>query len=383
MPDVYSTTTTQGFGSRIMNSFAGLIIGPLLIIAAIGLLWWNEGRAVQAIVGLNDAASQLVEAQPSGPSPANANKLVHVVGPATAQTPLRDEDVGITFRGQVSVQRNAEMYQWKEEKKEESHDNTGGSQTTTTTYSYSREWSADAIDSSDFKYPDGHQNPDMPFKSSRMSAPDAKLGGWKLDYDTLGRIDITQALNPDAPEGWSRSGGNYYNGEANAPKVGDMRVNYASLPSGTTVSVLALQSGEGFAPFTAKNGYTVDLAATGNHSATEMIENQRKAESTLTWILRGAGTLVMFMGFAAFLSPLSTIASFIPFLGSLVRGAAGFVSFVIAVPLSIVVMALAWFAYRPLLGGGLILLAAGIGYGLWHWHKTRSPHVPAPAPAKA
>lgn len=61
------------------------MIGPLLVIGAIALLWWNEGRAVQAIVGLKDAASQVVEAEASGPSPANDNKLVHVVGAATAQ----------------------------------------------------------------------------------------------------------------------------------------------------------------------------------------------------------------------------------------------------------------------------------------------------------
>jgi hypothetical protein len=48
--------SSQGFFSRITNSLAGLIIGPLLIIGAIVLLWWNEGRAVQAIVGLKDAA---------------------------------------------------------------------------------------------------------------------------------------------------------------------------------------------------------------------------------------------------------------------------------------------------------------------------------------
>jgi hypothetical protein len=222
----------------------------------------------------------------------------------------------------------------------------------------------------------------MPFKSARISAPDAKLGGWTLDYDTLGRIDISQVLNPPTPQGWVRSGDNYYKGDSAAPKLGEMRVRYQSLPSGITISVLALQSGNGFAPFTAKNGYSVDLVSTGNHSADDLIQQQRKSESTLTWILRGVGTFLMFIGFTAFLSPLSTLASVLPFLGSIVRGAAAFVSIVIAVPLSIIVIALAWIAYRPILGGGLILLAIAVGYGLWHWHKTRSPHVPAPVPAK-
>src|SRR4051812_44070939 len=45
------------------------------------------------------------------------------------------------------------MYQWKEDKKQETQDNLGGGQTTTTTYDYTREWSDDAINSSEFKHP--------------------------------------------------------------------------------------------------------------------------------------------------------------------------------------------------------------------------------------
>jgi hypothetical protein len=62
------------------------LLGPLLIIVALVLLWWNEGRAVRAIVGLCEAASQVVEAPDSGPLPANDRKLVHVIGLATAAT---------------------------------------------------------------------------------------------------------------------------------------------------------------------------------------------------------------------------------------------------------------------------------------------------------
>lgn len=136
MADHFTETSRQGFGSRLANSFAGLVIGPLLVIGAIVLLWRNEGRAVQAIVGLKDAASQGIEADPSGPSPANANKLTHVVGAATAQAPIQDSDVGITFTDQVGVAHTAAMYQWKETKKEETNENMGGGKNTTTTYDY-------------------------------------------------------------------------------------------------------------------------------------------------------------------------------------------------------------------------------------------------------
>ena len=52
----FTETTQQGFLSRIGGSFVGLLLGPVLIIVAVALLWWNEGRAVQAAVGLSTAA---------------------------------------------------------------------------------------------------------------------------------------------------------------------------------------------------------------------------------------------------------------------------------------------------------------------------------------
>jgi hypothetical protein len=79
----------------------------------------------------------------------------------------------------------------------------------------------------------------------------------------------------------------------------------------------------------------------GNHSAAELIEGKRKSEAILTWILRAVGTGVMFLGFAMFLAPLSTVASVIPILGDLVGGATALVSLVIAVPVSILVITFA------------------------------------------
>ena len=384
MPDSFTTTTTQGFGSRIMNSFAGLLIGPLLIIGAIALLWWNEGRAVQAIVGLNEAQSAVVEVQGNSVVPANNGKLIHLVAQAAATSPIQDSDVGLTFNSQAAVQRTAEMYQWQEQKHEETHDNTGGSQTTTTTYTYSKGWSADAIDSSDFKYPDGHANPAMPFHSQNFVASDAKIGAYTLDSDTADRMSISNVVKPAAPDGWTQNGDYFYKGNPSSPALGEMRVKYDGLPVGATVSVLAAQSAGGFAPYMTSNGYHIDMAAVGNETASDMIANQRSAESMLTWILRGVGWLIMFIGFTAFLSPLSTLAAVIPFLGSIVRGAAAGISIVISLPLTLVVIAFAWLYYRPLIGGGLLVIAAALVYGLWRWHHQRTiNHVPASAPAKA
>jgi len=382
MANSFTETTSQGFFSRIANSFIGLLLGPVFVIGAIALLWWNEGRAVEAIVGLNNAASATVEASAS-PSPGNEGKLVHVIAPATAEEPITDDDLALGIRGQVAVARKVEMYQWKEHEQESTQTNTGGSQTTTKTYTYTQDWSDEPVDSSAFRHPDGHQNPSMPFQSKRYAASDAKLGGWTLDADTLGRVDPVQALTVGVPDQWTRSGNYIVKGNVGSPKTGDLRVSYTGLETGSTMSVLAQQSHNGFASYTTPNGYQVFLVALGNRPAAQMIAQQRANESMLTWILRGVGAVVMFIGFTMFFGPLSVMASFLPFLGSLVRGAAAALSLVISVPLTLIVIAAAWLAYRPILGGILILAAIGAVYGLWRWHAGRRPAVPAKAAAPA
>src|SRR4051812_32929443 len=126
MPDQFTEVTQRGFLSRIGGSFLGLIGGPALIVGAVVLLWWDEGGAVEAIVGLNAGAEKVVETTAGSPSPANAGKLVHVVGIANATAAPSDSDLSLEFPGQLSVTRSAEMYQWKEDEKSTTEDQVGG-----------------------------------------------------------------------------------------------------------------------------------------------------------------------------------------------------------------------------------------------------------------
>jgi uncharacterized membrane protein required for colicin V production len=372
MPDSFTEVSNQGFFSRILGSFVGFLLGPVLIIAAIVLLSWNEGRAVQAIRGLSEASSVAVEA--SDLNAGNQGKLVHAVGPATASTAIADPDLGLSFDGQVAVARTAEMYQWHEKEQSETHDKLGGGQETVTTYTYEKIWSSDPIDSSSFKHPEGHENPEMPIKSARYAASDAKLNGYTLDADTLSKIDLSTDLHPTAPDGWTADGSKLYKGANVAtPQIGDERIGYQGLASGATISILAQQSQDGFAPFATSNGYQLDMAEQGNKPLTEMITEQRNAESTMTWILRVVGLVVMFIGFFLILNPLATMASVVPILGSIVGGAAGLAAFVVALPLTLVVIALSWIAFRPLLGVGLLVVAAGLLYALRRWHHSAHP----------
>ena len=78
----------------------------------------------------------------------------------------------------------------------------------------------------------------------------------------------------------------------------------------------------------------------------------------LKWILRLVGTLLCVIGFGAILKPISAITSFVPILGSIVGAAVGLVSFVLGLCLSLIVIAIAWIRFRPILG---ICLLAIVG----------------------
>jgi len=373
MANQFTTVTNQGFVSRLMGSIVGFFVGPILVIGAIVLLSWNEGRAVHALNGLGEASHALVEADATTVAPADEGKLVHVVAAATASADIDDPDVGAKFTGQVAVVRRAEMYEWKETSHSTTHDRLGGGAETVTTYTYTQGWADRAIDSSQFKHPEGHANPPMPIGGARWTASDAKLGAYALDADTLKLLTLATPLTPDAPDGWTAAAGYLYKGQPSAPAIGDERTSYAGLANGSTISVLAAQTHGAFGPYVAKNGYQVEMARLGNQPAAAMLAEQKKTEGLITWVLRAAGFAAMFLGFAMFLGPLSTFMAVVPLLGSIARGAAGLAAFVISIPLTLVVIAIAWIVFRPLLGFGLLVAAAALLYGLGRLHRSRHP----------
>ena len=67
----------------------------------------------------------------------------------------------------------------------------------------------------------------------------------------------------------------------------------------------------------------------------------------------------MLTGLKMVFGPLGVLADVLPFLGSLVRMGTGLLSFLIALPCSLVTIAIAWIVYRPVLGIILLVIAVG------------------------
>ena len=376
-PASFTQTREIGFFERIGASLLGIPLGIILIFFPMSLLWWNEHRNVEAQQAIDLALEQVVSV-PAGPVAArNDGKLVHVIGPTSASA-LTDPAFGLTLPALVVAQRKVEMYQWRERQSQQTATNWGGSQTVTTTFSYDKVWSADWADSRAFRMPQGHENPPMPARSALLTADDAKLGAFRLGPETLGAL-TQSGLGPStvggAPPGFLEvrpaqapagfifdQGGVLYRGKSpSAPAIGDVRVGYSGLPAGKALTVVARQNGDGFTDYPVTRGYTLQLAAVGEHSATALLADKAGQEATLTWIVRLIGVVVMGIGFMVLLGPLATLVSVVPFLGTLAEGLTADVAFILAAILGAITIAAAWLFVHPLISLGLILATLMVG----------------------
>jgi hypothetical protein len=110
-----------------------------------------------------------------------------------------------------------------------------------------------------------------------------------------------------------------------------------------------------------------------------MFRRKKHSEQTLTWILRGVGFLVMFIGFLLIGGPLSALAGVLPSLEDIVSAGVGLVALALAVPPTLITIALAWIAYRPLVGGVLIVAGVAFAMLLRHLHRARRREAITPA----
>jgi hypothetical protein len=392
MSDSFREVTSVSWFGRIKRAVGGVIFGLLLVVLMVIGLFWNEGRAVQTARSLAEGAGAVVSTGVGSVDAANDGKLVHVSGPVTADSGLSDPDFGIAAQG-LRLSRSVEMYQWKEDSKSETTKKLGGGEETETTYSYSKVWDDSQIDSSDFKKPDGHQNPPMAIHSRTFQIPEGKLVAFDLDAPVLDRIegdkDLSLSPSQSAAIKAAYSGtkplsivdGRIYLGTDNTtPALGDYRIGYELAPLGV-ISIVARQAGSRFEPYQTEAGDALLMVDTGQVPADKMFAEAIGANTLITWLLRAAGLLLLTIGFALFLSPIGVILDVIPFLGSMARMGTGIIAFFLAILVGTTTIAIAWFWYRPVLAVGI--LAAGViaAAAVYYLGRSRKPVAPMAAPS--
>jgi len=386
----FTKTTSVSWLERIKQSVIGALIGLLLVVGAVVLLFWNEGRAVTTARSLTEGASAVVAISNEAVDVANDGKLVHVSGPVTTDETLIDEDFGLEATG-IRLVRQVEMYQWREKTSEETKKKLGGGEETVTTYSYSTDWSDRAIDSSRFEQPDGHGNPSMEMNSDRIQVSEAQLGAFSLDERVLDEVGNEQAvkLSPaqkaavEAAYSGSEKlsfteSGIYLGDNPKKPTVGDYRIGYRLVPLGD-ISVVARQYGNGFTGYQTRAGDELLLVESGNVPADEMFSNAARENNLLSWILRVVGLVLLAVGFAMVMEPLGVIADVIPFLGDLTRLGTGLAAFLLAVIVGTVTIAVAWFYYRPVVALCVLVVGIALAVAVARFFKARRQVAPAAA----
>jgi Transmembrane protein 43 len=383
--DQYTETTSQSWLSRLAGSLAGVIVGFVLVLIAIGVLLWNEGRAVQTARSLAEGGKVVIDVEPSPLDHANEGKLIHVSGNVVATAPLVDPEFGVSTVA-LHLVRVAEMYQWKEEKHEETHKSLGGSEETTTTYSYNKVWSDQAIDSQNFRQAGGHSNPPKKYSGFSATAADATLGVFHPSARALDLLPLNGALRVDGgaadtlkpriPHIQTVDGKFFIGADPDSPQIGDYRISYLTAPLGE-VSFVGRQAGPDIVQYQTKAGDRLLMAASGNESAAQMFKEAEQWNVILTFAIRIGGFLFIWLGTYFILRPLVIVADVVPLIGSALAAGAGLVALAVAIVETAAVIAIAWLWYRPLVS--LIVVAVGLAVGLGLHRISARRSAPASA----
>ena len=390
----YTETTTEGYGQRLSGSFKGIATGFLMFIVGTGLLFWNEGNFVKTKKSIQEAEGVTIHVDDvSNVDPALNGKLIHASAFANTEDVLTDGPFGISEKA-IAISRKVEYYQYVEKSHSETKDKVGGGRETTTTYTYDKEWSSKPVQSNEFRDPQYRSSNFVltTVEAKSELAKNVTFGGYKLPPFIIssisGSIPAEAKLSPDELRQWEKTivqnrsepglgaagagqmahvSGNvvYFGKSAAAPGIGDVRVTLSKiLPA--DISIIAKVNGSTFEQYTAANKKTFSRVSMGTVSAESMFADAQSANSMMTWILRLIGVILVIGGLKAMFGILPALFNFLPFLSSIVNAGVGLVCGVVGFAWSLIIIAIAWLFYRPVIG--IVLLAIAIA-GIWYLKK--------------
>ena len=426
----YQEQRTTGYGTRVGNSFKAIGTGFILFCIGTALLWWNEGRTVKTEKMLEEVGGSYVEMENPNKKDASLDgELICGSALATTEDSLSDNQFGVGAKA-IALHRRVEYYQWVEDSKESSEDKLGGKEVTTTTYTYSKKWVSQPIESSEFKDP-AYQNKNMVLttvEESEQYAENVKFGAYQLNEtlihlissregldlniseDMLNQLDksaqtayerfygvkksakqtveqlaettvlsdsakavadslkavndsiINNAVNKKDFEYVHQAGNVLYFGRVpGSPEIGDVRVTFEKVVP-AKVTVMAVVDGDSFKAFKAKNGKRFQRLVMGKKSGDEIIDIEKETNNMLLWVFRIFGVMLVIVGLKGIFGFLETVLKVVPFIANIFGWGVGVVCTILGLVWSLIVIAIAWLFYRPILGITLLVIA---GFLTW------------------
>ncbi|MBO4870697.1 MAG: TMEM43 family protein [Muribaculaceae bacterium] len=430
----YTETTTTSYGTRVGNSFKQIGSGFLMFIIGTVLLFWNEGRTIHREQDINFANDKAVEMPtPDKKDASLEGQLVHATGNAISKDILSDGQYPVAGN-YTALKRDVEYYQWVERKEEKKRDKVGGGEETITTYYYDLKWVDEPVNSSSFHDPAyrGKNTVRLEVEDKLEYATNVEFGAYKLpdffikkvgsytdanvagsteefaamlagnnsvpktdaegeeatEEETTEDIGITETQLREAENSLANTddyvfGGNeVYYGDPSNVRVGDVRITFTAIPPQNEISIMAEVAGDTFKEFQSKNGKFAELK-NGKKTKDEMIQAAKDENNMIKWALRILGILLVIGGLKGIFGFLVTLFKVIPFLASIMNFGVGLICTLLGIAWSLIVIAVAWIFYRPVLGISLLVIAIGLIAFLVIRGKNKKPALqPAPAPGQ-
>ena len=153
----------------------------------------------------------------------------------------------------------------------------------------------------------------------------------------------------------------YFGRVPSSPEAGDVRITFEVVVP-AKVTVMAVVDGDTFKPYKAKNGKRFQTLVMGKNSGDEIIDEEKEVNNIFLWILRIVGALMVIGGLKGIFDFIITILKVVPFIANIIGWGIGVVCTVVGIAWSLIIIAIAWLFYRPLLGISLLVLA---GFLVW------------------
>lgn len=356
--------------SKVSHSILFYLVRALLLVplgfalATLGvvLLWMNEG-----LPNLHVLAEATVEADANDPRSVRSGP-VSVTGPLTGGAAVGDSDFIDPDPSILSLTREVEMFAWHQVANAHEERHVGGGRTITTTYAYLPSWTSTPPDHTEFRVPDGHENPPLPFENARFQTDAWHVGAWNVpaiaDFLFLPGEHLLFLDTLPLKEPWrqqTRRGNTIYLGDADPdqPRVGDVRLRFRGQRTGETVTVFGSASSGEVVPSRSRSSGTrfFDLHNGDREGAIEVI---RAEDELRLFLLRLLGFLLLWGGLFLTGSMVVAFADVVPLAGTIARIALLIGTLPMALAIGATTVGLAIIGHNPLATGAVLLGMVGI-----------------------
>ncbi len=148
-------------------------------------------------------------------------------------------------------------------------------------------------------------------------------------------------------------------GTINNPNIGDFKICFEII-NHNTYSIIAKQKDNTLDAFETSNGKSILLVEPGNVTSDKMFEKAQSENVFLTWVIRILSMVALFFGIKLMFEFWQILPKLIPFTKNILELGIHIYNGIIALTFSSIIISLAWIAFRPLIGGVILLILIGL-----------------------